>query len=103
MSKSEINKAGRAEKDLVNRLSEHPELLERVEELLQIVENAAGDASTADETEEQIAEHLRRVGQDAMGAWAERKLERVNKRYEESENYTRREKKTSGGGHGSGK
>lgn len=90
-----------AENDLVRRLLQHPELHERVEELLRIVENADGDACTADETEEQIAEQLRRIGQDAMQTWAERKQSRVESRFEHDSNYKRREKKGSIGGRGS--
>lgn len=94
MPKSEMTKDRGSENDLVRRLLQHPELHGRVEELLRIVENADGDACTADETEEQIADQLRRLGQEAMQTWADRKLERVEQRYEESRSYKRREKKT---------
>jgi hypothetical protein len=94
MPKPEINQDSSSKNDLVRRLLQHPELHERVEELLRIVENADGDACTADETEEQIADQLRRLGQEAMQSWADRKLEKVENRYEESRSYKRREKKT---------
>jgi hypothetical protein len=94
MPNPEISQVNQSEDDLVKRLQQHPELRERVEELLRIVENADGETSTADETEEQIAEQLRKLGQEAMQTWADRKLTRIESHYEESRKYKRREKKT---------
>ena len=93
MPKLEIDKVNQSENDLVKRLLQHPELHECVEELLRIVENSDGQAFTADEAEEQIAEQIRRVGQDAMQTWAMRKHKQVEEHYEQKKGYKRREKK----------
>lgn len=94
MPKPDKTNNSSTENELVRRLLQHPELHERVDELLRIVENADGDACTADEVEEQIAEHIRRIGQDAMQGWADRKQVQLESHYERSSNYKRREKKT---------
>jgi hypothetical protein len=52
------------------RLNEHPLLKARIEALLGVVENAAGDVTRADEAERQMIEELRRLGQEALQGWA---------------------------------
>lgn len=61
---------------LVQRLSRHPQLRTRIECLLEVVENAAGEVVTADAAERRVIEELRRMGREALTAWAERGLER---------------------------
>lgn len=56
--------------ELVERLQRHPELCERVKELLTIVENAEGDSLTADAAEERVVQEMRRIGREALQAWA---------------------------------
>jgi hypothetical protein len=54
----------------INRLNQHPELRERMESLLNVVENAAGDCKKADDAEQYIIEELRKMGNDALHSWA---------------------------------
>jgi hypothetical protein len=54
----------------INRLNQHPELRERMESLLKVVENAAGDCIKADDAERHVIEELRKMGNDALHAWA---------------------------------
>ena len=61
---------------LCERLNRHPRLRARVESLLQVVENAAGDCETADAAERRVIEALRQMGHDALTAWAERGVEK---------------------------
>lgn len=61
---------------LMTRLNRHPALRERMERLLEVVENAAGDARLADEAEQRVIEELRRLGADTLTAWAETRLVR---------------------------
>jgi len=88
---------GMSELELVEKLKEHPELKERFEELLAVVENAKGDAVKADEAEERVTEELRQMGLTAMQSWADRKNERVSVEAERRSDTARKEKKTSTG------
>lgn len=83
-----------AELTLEERLREYPELRVRFEEMLAIVENAAGDIVKADEAEQRVIEELRALGQSALQGWAERKQRRVQKQSEQQVGVTRKVKKT---------
>jgi hypothetical protein len=79
---------------LEERLREYPELRARFEEMLAIVENAAGDIVKADEAEQRVIEELRELGRSALQGWAERKQRRLQKESEQQEGVTRKVKKT---------
>lgn len=83
--------------ELMERLARHPELYERVKDLLQIVENAAGDALTADEAEEKVVQEMRQIGQEALQAWATHKQAKVAHHSETRLGLRRRGKKNSTG------
>ena len=61
---------------LLDRLNRHPLLRARVERLLAVVEDAAGDWETADAAERRVIEELRRMGNEVLTAWAERGVEK---------------------------
>lgn len=61
---------------LLERLKRHPLLRARVESLLDVVEDAAGDCEKADAAERRMIEELRQLGHDALTAWAERGVEK---------------------------
>jgi hypothetical protein len=61
---------------LCERLNRHPHLRTRVERLLEVVENAAGDCEKADAVQRRVIEELRQMGHEALTAWAERGLEK---------------------------
>jgi hypothetical protein len=42
-----------------------------------MVENEAGEALTADEAEERVVEEIRRLGHEALQAWAIRRTDRT--------------------------
>ena len=79
---------------LEERLREFPELRARFEEMLRVVENAAGDIVKADEAEQRVIEELRELGRTALQGWAERKQRRVQKESEQQGGVTRKVKKT---------
>jgi hypothetical protein len=58
------------ELQLIERLREHPELMERFQSLLEISANAEGPVKSADEVEGLLIEELRRLGNTTMGSWA---------------------------------
>jgi uncharacterized NAD(P)/FAD-binding protein YdhS len=61
----------RAGRSLEERLSAHPHLLERIEALLNVVENSASDVEEADVAEQRMMEQVRQIGQQALTNWAE--------------------------------
>ena len=61
---------------LCERLNRHPLLRARVESLLAVVEDAAGDGEKADAAERRVIEELRQMGHDALTAWAEGGIEK---------------------------
>jgi hypothetical protein len=61
---------------LCERLNRHPRLRARVESLLEVVEEAAGDCEKADVAERRVIEELRQMGHEALTAWAERGVEK---------------------------
>ena len=61
---------------LCERLNRHPLLRARVEGLLEVVEDAAGDCEKADAAERRVIDELRQMGNDALTAWAERGVEK---------------------------
>ena len=80
---------------LAERLGRYPELEEKVEELLDVVDNVSGDANNADDAEDLIWEELRQIGQRAMRDWAERKQERIVGESDNRKELSRKEKRGS--------
>lgn len=63
---------------LVNRLREHPEMVEQMEALLDEVENRAGLLGTADQAEDALVERMRCLGQAALTRWAQQRCAQLN-------------------------
>ncbi len=68
----DYSKLSTAELQLIQRLREHPELMERFQHILEITANAEGPIKRADEVEELLIEEMRRLGNLSMESWAER-------------------------------
>lgn len=60
---------------LLGRLNRHPALRVRVESLLGAVENETGELEKADAAERRLIEEMRRMGKEALTAWAEKGIE----------------------------
>jgi len=60
------------DQSFVDRLNQHPKLRERVESLLNVVENVAGDCTKADDAERYVIEELRKMGNDALHCWGDK-------------------------------
>lgn len=58
------------------RLQAYPQLRERLEEILAIVEAEGGTLERADEAEQRVIEALRRLGQEVLQDWATGQVER---------------------------
>jgi hypothetical protein len=61
----------------LSRLTHHPRLRERMETLLQVVENVAGDWTKADAAEQAVLEEVRKMGNEALQGWAERAVQKA--------------------------
>jgi hypothetical protein len=58
------------ELELIERLREHPELMERFQSLLEITASAEGSVKKADEVEKLLIQEMRRLGNVSMESWA---------------------------------
>lgn len=58
------------ELQMIERLREHPDLMERFQSILEISANADGAVKSADEVEGLLIEEMRRLGNTTMGDWA---------------------------------
>ena len=66
-----------SDEQLLQHLNQHPHLKHRIQMLIQVVEDAGDDLTVADEAERRLIEELRRMGQEAMEAWAVRQIEKT--------------------------
>ena len=69
ISSTEVESRG--VRSLEERLTAHPQLLARIEALLNVIENSAGDIEQADLAEQRVIEEVRHIGQQALSSWAE--------------------------------
>ena len=74
-----------SKRSLEERLEAHPQLRERIEALVGIVEDSAGDLDRADAAEQRVIEELRRMGNDALHAWASGKEQEKRQQAREGE------------------
>lgn len=69
------------EQDFITRLKKYPSLETRFKELLDIVENSAGDLDKADDAEERVTQELQKMGNSLLCNWA---LNQEEKKYQEA-------------------
>ena len=62
---------------LLSRLNQHPHLRDRIEALLNIVDNGAGDCIKADAAEQAVREEVRKLGNAALQGWAEQTVQKA--------------------------
>ena len=66
------------ESRVVERLRKHPEMMTRVESILELAYDEEGPIKTADEVEELLVQEIRRLGNTTMNQWASHAEERVS-------------------------
>jgi hypothetical protein len=66
------------ETKLVEGLRRHPEMMERVQSILELAHSDDGPLKTADQVEELLIEEMRRLGKSTMSQWAAQAEERVS-------------------------
>ena len=62
----------------IDRLNQHPKLRNRMEALLNVVENTGGDCKKADDAEQYVIEELRKMGNDALHCWADNTVNKAS-------------------------
>lgn len=65
------------ETHLMERLRAHPEMMERVQSILEIAYSQEGPLKTADEVEDMLVDEVRRLGNATMNQWASQSEKRV--------------------------
>lgn len=78
-------------------LNAHPQIKRRIASMLAVVEDAAGDLKEADAAEMRLIEEIRRMGQEAMQAWAERQVAVAEEEVRRGGGVQREGKKNSAG------
>jgi hypothetical protein len=79
---------------ILRGLNANPQIKNRIASLLAAVEDAAGDLKQADAAEMRMIEEIRRMGQEAMQAWATRQVEKAEQELRQRGGVKREGKKT---------
>jgi hypothetical protein len=82
-----------AEIQLLERLRAHPQMMERLQSILEITGNTEGPLKTADEVEELLLQEMRRLGNTSMHHWASQAEERVSQEVQAQDPTLRSRKK----------
>jgi hypothetical protein len=81
------------ETQLIERLRQHPEMLARVQSILDLAHAADGPLKSADEVEELLIQELRQLGRSTMNQWATQAEVRVGDELKSQDATVRRRKK----------
>ena len=77
-------------KELAEKLARYPEIRQRFEELVTLVEEGA---TSADAAEERVIETLRNLGQESLQSWADSTSQRVSAQTQQNIPKSRKETK----------
>ena len=77
--KAGANEFSQSEVQLIEQLRQHPEMMARVQSILELTRNANGPLKTADEVEGLLVQEMRQLGNTSMTEWAKQAEERVSK------------------------
>jgi predicted ribosome quality control (RQC) complex YloA/Tae2 family protein len=94
---SVIETASTRKRSLEERLKDQPEFKARVEKLLDVIENAAGDIEKAAEAERRVIEELRQMGNEVLHGWARRPQQKKEEEFASKTGVNRKGEKTSTG------
>jgi len=86
-----------SDEEILRGLNANPQIKNRIASLLAVVDDAAGDLKLADAAEMRMIEEIRRLGQEALQAWAERQVERSEQELRRGGEVQREGKKNSAG------
>lgn len=82
---------------IMKGLNANPQIKSRIASMLAVIEDSAGDLREADAAEMCLIEELRRMGQEAMQAWASRQIEITEQAVRRGGQVQREGKKNSAG------
>ena len=82
---------------LLNRLNEHPELRNRVESMLLVVEDETVNLQEADAAEMRLIEEMKRMEQESLQAWATSRVAKASESVAQESRTWREGKKNSNG------
>ena len=68
----------RQDEYFLERINRHPELKERMNSILDLVENNSGEFIKADAAEKQAVEAVRQLGSEVLHDWAGRRIEEAS-------------------------
>ena len=83
---------------LEQRLSQYPSLKNRIELLINIIEDSAEDCQKANEAEIRVIEELRQMGSEALRCWSEHKVEQTTKDFDKAHSTAIKSGKKNSGG-----
>lgn len=86
-----------SDEELVRKLRAHPEVRHRLESIFQAVEDETGDLKEADVAEMRLIEEIRRLGQEALQAWASHQVQKTSRELQQTGGVWREGKKNSAG------
>src|SRR3990172_7045497 len=92
---SAFENASIRKRNLEERLRDLPEVSARVERMLDLIENAAGDVEKAAEAERRVTEELRQMGNEVLHGWARRQQQKKENKFNSAKGVNRKGKKTS--------
>jgi hypothetical protein len=78
--------------NLSEPLEKHPELKERFEMILDIVENVSGEVEKADEAERRAIQAVRQLGNEILLGWAQRQQQKKENECDQRGQFSRKEK-----------
>jgi len=76
--KTDPHEFSQPETRLIEQLRQHPEMMVRVQSIMEIARNADGPLKTADEVEELLIQEMRQLGNVTLSQWAIQAEERVS-------------------------
>ena len=82
---------------LEDRLRKHPALRARLEAILDMVDDEAGQFERADDAEEFLITQLHALGQEVLQGWAENEQQNVEQHWDSRPGVARKQKKESTG------
>ena len=82
---------------ILRRLNANPQIKSRIASMLAVVEDAGGDLKEADAAEMRLIKEIRRMGQEALQAWADRQVQKTEQELRQAGQVQREGKKNSTG------
>ncbi len=86
-----------SDEGILRVLNANPNIKSRVASLLAVVEDSGGDLREADAAEGRLIEEIRRMGQEALQAWANRQVQLTEQEVRQTRRAHREGKKNSAG------